>query len=187
MLPVMISALEEPRDRDFMAHLYIENEGLFFSTALKFAPSYHDAEEIVQDSIEKLIKKVSTLQRLERCTLATYIVLTVRNTAINYLRKRNRSSVWSDAYDDLLAEEIQCQLSMDELLILAENRQKLVAAWDDVPESDRLLLEGKYFLELSDKELAQQVGCKPSSIRMKLTRARRNALKVIADREVELI
>lgn len=119
--------------------------------------------------------------------MATYIVLTVRNTAINYLRKRNRSSVWSDAYDDLLAEEIQCQLSMDELLILAENRQKLVAAWDDVPESDRLLLEGKYFLELSDKELAQQVGCKPSSIRMKLTRARRNALKVIADREVELI
>ena len=40
-------------------------------------------------------------------------------------------------------------------------------------ESDQLLLLGKYTMDMSDTELAQVINCKPSSIRMKLTRARR--------------
>lgn len=48
-----------------------------------------------------------------------------------------------------------------------------------------MVLEGRYFLELSDDELARQFGCKPGSIRVKLTRARRNALKIMLEKGVE--
>lgn len=44
---------------------------------------------------------------------------------------------------------------------------------------DRALLEGKYILGDSDEMLARTLHCKPSSIRMKLTRARRRALKLL--------
>lgn len=40
-------------------------------------------------------------------------------------------------------------------------------------EEEKQLLYGKYLMDLSDAELAQMLGCKPSSVRMKLTRARR--------------
>ena len=45
MLPIIISTLEDTQEREFMARLYEEYERLFFSTALKYAPTHHDAEE----------------------------------------------------------------------------------------------------------------------------------------------
>lgn len=187
MLPIVISNLDDPQERDFMARLYEENERLLFATALKYAPSTHDAEEIVQDSLVKLIRKCDTLRSLERCVLTSYIVSTIRNTAINYLRKQGREVQRSEVYDDEAdSDALPYRLSFDELLILAENRAKLVAAWQELSEQDRMLLEGKYFLDLSDAELAEQLGCKSSSIRMKLTRARRNAMRLITEKEVDL-
>ena len=186
MLPIVISNLEDPKEREYMAQLYIKNEGLFFATAFNFVSSRYDAEEIVQDSLEKLIKKVSTLQRLERYTLAAYIVYTVRNTAINYLRSRKKEEGRRVAFDES-SQEPTAPLSLDELLLLAENRHELKKVWCGLSETDRFLLEGKYFLDMSDAELAQHIGCKASSVRMKLTRARRNAVKAIANREVEEI
>ena len=100
MLPIIISTLEDTQEREFMARLYEEYERLFFSTALKYAPTHHDAEEIVQDSLVNLIKKVTTLKQLERCTLVAYIVSTVRNTAINHLRKAGRIKLAETDIDD---------------------------------------------------------------------------------------
>ena len=186
MLPVIISTLDDPQDRNFIVQLYLEYEKLLFGTAWKFTSSHHDAEEIVQDSLVNLIKKVTTLKQLERCTLVAYIVSTVRNTAINHLRKAGRIKLAETDIDDQ-SEMIDPQLSLDDLLILRERQQKLAATWLNIPEDDRMLLEGKYLLGLSDGELAELAGCKSNSVRMKLTRARRNALKVMLDKEVEWI
>lgn len=186
MLPVIISTLDDPQDRNFIMQLYLKYEKLLFSTAWKFTSSHHDAEEIVQDSLERLIRKTSVLRQLERCTLVAYIVSTVRNTAINHLRKAGRIKLAETDIDDE-SEMIDPQLSLDDLLILRERQQKIAATWLNIPEDDRMLLEGKYLLGLSDGELAELAGCKSNSVRMKLTRARRNALKVMLDKEVEWI
>ena len=188
MFSIIISTLDNEQDCTFMTQLYEEYEPLLFKTALRFAPTRYDAEEIVQDSLERLIKKISTIRAMERCILAAYSVSTVRNTSIDFLRKESRRKARQENYyDTTWAAEMQSQLSLEELLLLAENRQQLVSAWTELPVLDRTLLEGKYFLCLSDAELAKQIGCKVSSIRMKLTRARRNALKIITKKEVEWI
>ena len=120
--------------------------------------------------------------------MSAYIVSTIRNTSIEFLRKEKRRQARQRNYDDTSwTMEMQPQLSLEELLLLAENRRELISAWGELPELDRALLEGKYFLGLSDAELAKQIGCQTSSRRMKLTRARREALKTITDKEVERI
>ena len=188
MLPIIISTLDNDLDRDFITWLYEEYEPLLFKVAQRFAPTHHDVEEIVQDSLERLIKKFSTIRHMERCILSAYIVSTVRNTSIEFLRKEKRRQARQRNYDDTSwTVEMQPQLALEELLLLAENRRELISAWGELPELDRALLEGKYFLGLSDAELAKQIGCQTSSIRMKLTRARRKALKSITDKEVERI
>lgn len=188
MLPIIISTLDNDLDRDFITWLYEEYEPLLFKVAQRFALTQHDVEDIVQDSLERLIKKIPTIRYMERCILSAYIVSTVRNTSIEFLRKEKRRQVKQRDYDDTSwTMEMQPQLSLEELLLLAENRQELVSAWGELPELDRVLLEGKYFLGLSDAELAKQIGCQTGSIRMKLTRARRKALKTITDKEVERI
>ena len=186
MLSMMLSAMDSPDDREFIRSLYEEYEKLLFATALKTAPTFHDAEEIVQESLVRLIPKAATLRGLERCTLTAYVVSTVRNTSFNLIRKRNRQRAATQPLEDAHLENTpQPGLSFDELLIAAENRHRLADAWQYLTEADRMVLEGRYFLELSDDELARQFGCKPGSIRVKLTRARRNALKIMLEKGVE--
>ena len=48
-------------------------------------------------------------------------------------------------------------------------------------EDEQQLLMGKYLMDLSDAELAQTLVCKASSIRMRLTRARRTFIKKLQD------
>lgn len=187
MFPILLSTMDDPDDRAFIHKLYVDNEKLFFSIALKIVPSLHDAEEVVQESLVKLIGKVATLQKLERCALTTYVVSTVRNTSFNYINKLNKHLAKVEEFDEeLLGEKAPSGLSLDELMIIAENREKLVNAWKDIPEADRTLLEGRYLLGMSDVELAQIFQCKPTSIRMKMTRARKSAFNVISKKGVEL-
>ena len=61
----------------------------------------------------------------------------------------------------------------------AERGKRLADALRRLAETDRILLEGKYLLEYSDETLAKQLGCRPASVRAKLTRARRRAFQLL--------
>lgn len=185
MLSIIATMPENSEDRQFISQLYEEYEDLLYATALKYTTYHLDAEEIVQDSLVRLIKKVSVIRKLERCVLAGYLVSTVRNTAINYIRKEQSRQKRRDVFEQgVVAETPAQELSLDELMILSENRQRIKDAWRKLAESDRFLLEGKYLLGLTDAELAHQMNCKPESIRMKMTRARRRAFRLITEQEV---
>ena len=53
---------------------------------------------------------------------------------------------------------------------------------EKLSSEDRLLLRGKYIAGLSDQELAEQLGCKTDSIRMKMLRARKRAFRILQER-----
>lgn len=57
MLSIIATMPENSEDRQFISQLYEEYEGLLYATALKYTTYHLDAEEIVQDSLVRLIKK----------------------------------------------------------------------------------------------------------------------------------
>ena len=68
-------------------------------------------------------------------------------------------------------------VSPEENLILTEQKHAFIKIWQELEQEDRFLLEGRYILRYTDRELAEEIGCQPNSVRMKLTRARRKVLK----------
>lgn len=181
MIAFICSTIESPDDRAFMTALYQDYERLMFSTARAYTSHLSDQQDIVQDALEKLIKKISDIRAFPRCILASYIVSTIRNTAINHLKRQSRihgkvCSLEEDAYFELEAPAPP----PDDLLTLAESLAEL---WSGLSDEDRILLEGKYILDATDEELASQLTCKVSSIRMKLTRARRRAFVRLSERK----
>ena len=169
----------DPSDQKFIMDVYVQFKGLMYSTAQKYISSPQAVEDVVQDAIAKLMNKVDVLRTMEHCTLASYIVSTIRNTAINQLKVEQSQNV---CHTDFQEEQFSTQhqsLSIDEMLIIKEKQLQLSQIWMQLSVDDQLLLEGKYILGYSDKELADQFHCKVSSIRMKLTRARRNAQKLL--------
>lgn len=179
---LIISATGSQADQDFMLWLYNEFKPLMYSTARKYVSNSADCDDIIQDSLVKLIEKVDLLRKRDKCILVNYISYTVRNTAINYLKKQGSVRSHSCDLDDQLSEISSEIPSMDELMILAERKAQLNEIWDKLPLEDSVILSGKYILGYSDEILASQLQCKPSSIRMKLTRARRKAFLLLKER-----
>ncbi len=172
-------------DREFMLGLYQEYRGLMFSTAEKFISDPDEREDVVQDSLERLLRHADALRWKERPVQAAYVVQTVRNTAINHLRRRDleRRHMSFAGEDDGLPEPDAPTL--EELMDIRERGAHMREILAELSETDRLLLTGKYILGYGDAELAAELGVKTDSIRMMLTRARRRVISAIRKREAE--
>ena len=169
-----------PSEKEFMLQVYQNYERLMFSVARRYSSDILVCEDIVQDCLVKLMKKIDALRAMESCILAGYIVSTVRNTSINYLKKQGRILEHQYSIEDHIDSDIpSAGLELDDLLILHERKADFKKIWPLLSDEDKTLLEGKYILGYSDDELALQLGCKSDSIRMKLTRVRRKTLKLM--------
>ena len=58
MIPYCILAIENDDDREFMSSLYIDYKQLMYSEIRKIIKKDCDAEDIMQDVLEKLIDKI---------------------------------------------------------------------------------------------------------------------------------
>ena len=171
----------------FMEELYMKYRRLMYATALKLVSGRETAEDVVHDAVVKLIEKEETLRTLNRCALTSYVVYTVRNTAINHLRRqdtRSRPSVPAGALPEDFESADEAP-GPEELALLAERSERFAEIWGTLPDDTRTLLAGKYLLEKSDAELAETFGCSAASVRMKLTRARRRAMDALRKGEFD--
>lgn len=71
------------------------------------------------------------------------------------------------------------------LLRLIDHLDALAQVWPRLDENTRWLLEARYILDYSDGELARELGVKPDSVRMALTRARRKARRLMESQHNE--
>ena len=170
--------IPQKHSQGIVLSLFIEYKRLMFSIAGKYTTDIFEQEDIVQDALMNLLEKEEILQTLSHRVQVSYIKRTVQNTSINYLKKRKRVEKRTREFDNIESDIFVSAESIDDLLIAEENRVQFYKIFQDLSEADQELLSDKYLLELSDTEIAEKVNCKASSIRMKLTRARRNFLNL---------
>lgn len=176
--------IDNAEDQAFMLDVYEQHKGLMYRIANDYLSDAQEAEDLVQDCIEKLIKKVDTLKGLNAYALTAYVAYTVKNTATNYLKRRSLRNRYSAEAETSDMDYMDASPSPEELLLLSERIDEFHIDFARLPENERQLLVSKYILDLSDAELAEMFGCKPESIRMKLTRARRKAIQLFMEGEL---
>ena len=172
----------------FMEDIYLKHERLMYYIAGKYSEVSVQREDIVQTAVLSLLKNEATLQRLPPYAQINYIAAAVRNTAINTwlyqsgkvslsplaIKRDQKEAARCIPLDDLTEDFPQAHIPGAEVRYLEKEKQEeLLTAFQEMREEEKQLLYGKYLMDLSDAELAQMLGCKPSSVRMKLTRARR--------------
>ena len=183
MLAFICAAADPPSDREFITWIYTEFSRLMFHTAGRYAAAPQEQEDIVQDCFVRLIGKTALLRPMTRPVLAAYLVATVRNASINHLRAQQAERQRRAELEEADRRSGLPPLPAEELLLLRERSAQLAAIWPRLTEEEQFLLEGRYMLDLKDAELAEQLGCQADSVRMKLTRARRRALRLLAEQE----
>ena len=159
-----------------MDTLYRNYEKMLFCKAKDIVRNREWAEDVAHDTVEKLIKIAPKLKRIDGPRRTNYVKVAVTHTALNQLAFQKTKQKFLDeaSYTDLAYQIADDSAMLEDLLLRKERHEILAAALSAVSEKDRFLLEGKYILGLSDQELAKELQVKPSSIRMLLTRARKN-------------
>ncbi len=170
---------QEQQPQHFMAELYRRHERLMYYIAGNYTADAFQREDIVQAA---LMRNEATLRTLSEPARLSYIAAAVRNTAINAWKRTQRETAQCVSMEDLPEELPQTQMLGAEIKYLEkERREALLAKFRELPEPERQLLFGRYMMDLTDAELAAMLGCKPASVRMKLTRARRALLEKLRE------
>ena len=186
MIPYAILTLENESDREFMSSIYIQYERLMYSSIRTVTQDSWLVDDIFQTTFEKLIDKVHLLRTLNRDRLVNYLIVASRNTAYNlchYQDRYNRNSIFN------LCDEPSSDQSfpdIEEYIILQNQLESFCKVWPKLDENSKYILEAKYILEMTDGEIAADLNIKPSSVRMALSRARKNAMSLLHEHNIEI-
>lgn len=167
-----------PADKAFFLQFYEENKRFLYYIARKYVSSQTDCEDLVQDTVVRLLKNIPSLRDLDGCKTAKYIVLTVRAAFLDSeKRKHGAKAIYLS--DDLLETLIKAELLSAEGIPDMSAKLEVELLKRSLPPRDWLLLEGKYILGYSQEELGKLIGVSPDSVRMMLWRAKEKARKVL--------
>ena len=169
ILPILLLTLDREDDRLFVEGLYREYHTLMYGMALRVTRDRALAEDAVSEALLALIKKISVLRALECNKLRAYVVITVRHTAISLLNKRNREPAADEALINL-----EDGFRVDEGAIARAGVEEIKRAVRSLPPRERDAMLMRYFLDMSEEEIAREMGIRAVSVRVQLTRARKH-------------
>lgn len=156
-------------DRLFLEGVYQEYHTLMYGMALRVTRDRTLAEDAVSDAMLSLMKKISLLRSLECNKLRSYVVITVRHAAISLLKKRRREPA---AGDDALVN-LEDGFRVDERALSRAGVEEIKQAVRALPQRERDVMLMRYFREMTDEEIAREMGIQAVSVRVQLTRARK--------------
>ncbi len=163
-------------DQAFLTTLYIENSKALFTFALRLCGHQHNAEDAVQDAFVSLISQVSRLRAMQTDRLKGYLYISVKHAVMMNHRKENRQL---QAERKSLSESSEAPTCWPRSSYTVFD---LMEALKDISQRDQTLLQMKFFLHLSDQEIASRLQVKTSSVRKMVARAKQRLIQVV-DRE----
>ena len=183
MTKIASQAIGVEDDQIFFLRLYEKNRNIMFRTVYRYIEDTTIAEDIIQDCLLKLIPKISHLKELDEHRQSGYIVYTVRNSVFNYCRDLTveKKYLIFEEMDDFLYRLHTSERYVEDAVEYDERIVMFRTVLSQLPERDQEILIKKYILLESDEDIASELGCKRSSVRMMLTRARRRGLELFRE------
>ena len=178
-LPLVFLLMDREEDRVFLTDLYTQFHRLMYAQALRITHSAEAAEDAVSDSLLALMKKTELLRTLPSHKLRAYVVITVKHTALSLVSRRKREKI----DENTAVEDLSGGQPIDENLLSRAGVEGIKAMIRTMPDRERDVLTLKFFLGLTDEEIAAAWGVKPVTIRGILSRARRRLAGLLAREE----
>lgn len=179
LIPLIFLLMDDEDDRRFLESVYLDYHRLMYAQALRITRNPQAAEDAVSDSLIALTKKISVLRGLECNKLRSYVVITVRHTAISQLNRKKRERIDGD----VAIEDLAGQGHVDDRLLEQAGVERIRDAIRSLSAREKDLMMMRYFREMTDEEIAAETGLKPVSVRVHLSRARKNLARLLGGKE----
>ena len=174
MLPIYLAMLDGEEDKNKFELLYVTYRKLMFYVANRILNDERLAEDAVHQTFLKILENFDKVGEISCHKTRSYVVIIVRNAAINMYNRRKRHPAVPIEEAAFCAAEEKLERT-DDLDSLAKAVLKLPAIYKDA-------LKLKYVQEFSNAEIAGMLGISEAAVRKRLERARR-MLEEILGRE----
>ncbi len=163
-----VPSIEDARDRDLVRQVRSRDEEAFRALFQRYGPLAKGlaykvvrqpfmAEEIVQEAFLALWRDPGGY-REDRGSFRTWLLSTVHHRAVDMVRReeaqrrRSHDQQPAEAYAEDIADSVADRVD------LAETRQRVREALDDIPAAQRQILDLMYFEGKSQSDIAEELG-----------------------------
>lgn len=185
MLWFYLTILDTPEKRDKLTLIYNDYKGIMYYEALRVLKDVQLAEDAVHNSFLALIKIIDEIRTESHNQMASFVVLIVRNKAIDMLRAVKHEKLNDDEDANVLAEMVKDLGVTEDIVITADSMNRLVELISNMDEKYRtpLVLQAKGY---KVREIAQILEIGTENVKSRLFRARKMARHLLeGDSEYE--
>ncbi|MCL1883443.1 MAG: RNA polymerase sigma factor [Defluviitaleaceae bacterium] len=164
-----IQAMDNEKDKSKMAQIFDEYYALMLHVAMSILKDRALAEDAVSESLEKLIKNISKIGEVSCYKTKSLIVIIVKNTSLNILKKENRNATLDDEQSDTIDENA----IIPEKLVSMEGFEDLVEIIKSLPPTLKEVAVLSLVHEYNHNEVATKLGIKYDVVKTRLSRAKK--------------
>jgi RNA polymerase sigma-70 factor (ECF subfamily) len=146
-----------------------------YQLALRVTSNPHDAEEIVQDTLLVLHRRLASFRGESK--FSTWLYSVTRNAALMHVRQRPRGEFWRDderpSEDERPTTETLDEMDAETVLARRQLARTALAELSRLPDEYRVPFVLRDVEGLSSRETADAVGINVNLVRQRVYRARR--------------
>ena len=142
------------------------------------------AEDVVQDTFIRIFQRIRQFD--ENRAFEPYFMRCVVNAALNAVRKKSR---WSQSEPGADMDELEALLSqaasVEEQVEFAQLKGEILAALDKLSARQRAAVVQRYFLGMTEKEMADTLEAAPGTVKWLLNAARTRLRELLHERRAQ--
>lgn len=160
MLIFLLAALENEEDRRKFTVIYEQHHTRLENVAMSILKNQTDAEDAVQNAFMQIIRHFEKISEISCKDLPFWLISIVKNEALIILRKK-RKVVFLEDWNGI-------ESSVPDIAEYAE----LVELFTRLPDTYRAVLEMKYLMGYSYKEISSRLGISEAAVNTRASRGR---------------
>ncbi len=143
--------------QEALGRLYDETSGVIYALALRILRNREDAEEAVLDAYARAWRLAVNFDR-GRGSVMTWLIMMTRSIAIDRLRSAANRASRTESLDEPHHQAASPGEGPELAAFFGEQRERVRAAMDKLPQEQRAAIELAFFGGLSHSELAETMG-----------------------------
>ena len=155
--------------------IYVKYYGLMQAVARTYFPVKEDAEDLVQESILKIIEKGASVDLSDERRAKSFCLVLLRHTALDKLRRNKTEQRYAQTLADESTSATEADFTIDRDVV-----DCVVAAIGKMSDIYRTVCTLKYVNDLTEKEIAAVLDLPQTTVNQRIQRGKqqlRNALR----------
>ncbi|HEU4321325.1 MAG TPA: SigE family RNA polymerase sigma factor [Acidimicrobiia bacterium] len=149
---------EDLARRDFVAAVYQAEAPSLVRLARLFTDDRAGAEDIVQEAFIRLFHAADRIEDPDKS------VAYLRSIVLNLARDQNRRGLMSIRHQDAMVDH-RTPEAPDEQVARTESQAQVLDALSELSERQRACLVLRFYMELSEREIAETLRISPNSVK----------------------